>query len=75
MTLSIDGRPSFNDTIAAGQKRTFIADARLDVSTDDSGTLLLELNGHTLPPLGPPGQPVQVTLTRRDVSAAAGGTD
>jgi hypothetical protein len=45
------------------------------ISAKDAGALLLELNGQTLAPLGPPGQPANLTLTRSNLKPARGGSD
>ena len=45
------------------------------ISAKDAGALLLELNDQTLAPLGPPGQPGDLTLTRSNLKPASGGSD
>jgi len=75
LTVSGDGIPIFQGHMIAGQNRTFNAQMSFEVSAQDAGALLLELNGRTLAPMGPPGQPGTVTLTRRDIPAGAGGPD
>ena len=54
---------------------TFMAQAAIYISAKDAGALLLELNGQTLAPLGPPGQPANLTLTRSNLKPASGGSD
>jgi hypothetical protein len=45
------------------------------IAAKDAGALLLELNGQTLAPLGPPGQPGDLTLTRSNLKPTRGGSD
>ena len=75
ISVSADGSKVFEGSIIAGQSRTFTAQNAIDISAKDAGALLLELNGQTLAPLGPPGQPGNVTLTRSDVKPSGGGAD
>lgn len=75
LTVSADGSKVFEGSMIAGQSRTFTAQDAIDISAKDAGALLLELNGQTLAPLGPPGQPGNATLTRSDVKPAGGGAD
>jgi len=75
VTVSVDGAKAFDGSIIAGQSRTFTAREGIGISADDAGALLLELNGQTLAPLGPPGQPGSATLTRSDLKPAGGGAN
>jgi cytoskeletal protein RodZ len=75
VSISVDGAKAFDGSIIAGQSRTFTARDDIDVSANDAGALLLELNGQTLAPLGPPGQPGNATLTRSDLKPAGGGAN
>lgn len=75
VSISIDGAKAFEGSIIAGQSRTFTARDDIDISANDAGALLLELNGQTLAPLGPPGQPGTATLTRSDLKPAGGGAN
>jgi cytoskeleton protein RodZ len=75
LSVSADGSTVFEGSMIAGQSRTFKAQNAIDISAKDAGALLLELNGQTLAPLGPPGQPGNVTLTRSDLKPANGGAD
>ena len=70
-----DGRIIFNGKFAANQSRLFEARNRFDVTSSEASALVLELNGQIQPPLGPPGQPGSITLTRKDVKLAQGGRD
>jgi cytoskeletal protein RodZ len=73
LTVIVDGKKEFDGRLAAGEQRRFRARERLEVSGGNSSALLLELNGLTVPPLGPPGQPGQLTLTREDLKKLRGG--
>ncbi len=75
VSVSTDGNKVFEGSMIAGQSRTFTAQDAIDISAKDAGALLLELNGQTLAPLGPPGQPGNVTLTRSDLKPSGGGAD
>jgi cytoskeleton protein RodZ len=75
VSVSADGSKVFEGSMIAGQSRKFTAQDAIDISAKDAGALLLELNGQTLAPLGPPGQPGNVTLTRSDVKPTGGGAD
>lgn len=75
VSVSADGSKVFEGSMIAGQSRTFTAQEAIDISAKDGGALLLELNGQTLAPLGPPGQPGNVTLTRNDLKSTGGGGD
>jgi cytoskeleton protein RodZ len=75
VSVSADGSKVFEGNMIAGQSRTFTAQDAIDISAEDAGALLLELNGQTLAPLGPPGQGGNATLTRGDVKATGGGAD
>lgn len=73
--VSADGSTAFNGKMTAGQSHSFQASNEFDVSARDAGALLLELNGQTLAPMGPPGHPGKITLTRSNLKTSAGGND
>jgi cytoskeletal protein RodZ len=73
VTVTADAEVVFDGTFIPGQSRTFEAENQFDVAAKDAGALLLELNGKTLAPIGPPGHPGTVSLTRRTLESAAGG--
>lgn len=68
-----DGRTIYDGHVDAGNVMRFEARDSLDITCSDFGVLLLELNGQTVAPLGLPGQPASVRLTRNDVKPPAGG--
>ncbi len=68
-----DGRTIYDGHVDAGNVMRFEATNSLEITSSDSGALLLELNGQTVAPLGLPGQPASVKLTHKDVKLPAGG--
>jgi cytoskeletal protein RodZ len=75
VTLDADTDELFSGTMQEGEIHVFSAKDRFDVSARDAGVLLLELNGKTLGPIGPPGKAGKVTLTREALKGAAEGTN
>ncbi len=75
VSVIADGKTVFDAKMKAGESRHFRAQEHLEVSSRDSSALLLELNGQTVPPLGLPGRPGSVTLTRKDLKKPPGGLD
>jgi cytoskeleton protein RodZ len=75
ITVVADGQRIFEGTLEAGQQRRFEARRQFEISAADSGAVLLEMNGQTMPPLGTPGTPGQIKLTHRDLNRARGGQD
>jgi cytoskeletal protein RodZ len=69
-----DGSTAFDGPLETNEGKQFEAHDTFDVTSSDSGALVLELNGQIVPPSGTPGQPMSVTLTRNDLKAAAGGS-
>lgn len=70
-----DGKTLFDTTIKAGENRHFQARDEFYVSAGDSDGVLLELNGQTIAPLGTPGSPGKILLTRKDLKKAKSGSD
>jgi cytoskeleton protein RodZ len=73
VTVAADGKQVFRAIIPAGQSRTFSARNRLEIRAQDAGAVLLELNGQTIAPIGRPGRPGRIALTRRDLKSTGGG--
>ena len=69
-----DGRTVYDGHVDAGNVMRFDAQDSLEITSSDSSALLLDLNGQTVAPIGVPGQPGSVTLTRKDLKSAAGGS-
>jgi cytoskeletal protein RodZ len=73
LTVTSDGQRTFAGTILAGESRNFSAVSAFTVEAQDAGAIRLELNGQTLTPIGPLGQPGKITLGRRQPNTDAGG--
>ncbi|SRR5712692_633586 len=73
VTVEADDRRIFDGLITGGENRTFRARQKFVVSADDSGALVLRLNGETLAPIGPPGRAGKIILSRVSLKGAAGG--
>ena len=73
-TLKIvaDGQILFEGRLAARDSRTFEAKEKFEVSADDSFAVLMELNGQAVAPIGQPGAPGTITLTRKDLRKPEG---
>lgn len=67
-----DGATAFDGRIEARTARTFTAKEKFEVTVGDSFALLMELNGQAVAPIGPPGQPGSITLTRKDLVKTEG---
>lgn len=76
-TVSVlaDGKVVFSGTLEAQRTLTLHAQNSFTVSSSKSNAVLLELNGHTVPPLGPPGEPGKITLTRDNLKSSSGEDD
>jgi cytoskeleton protein RodZ len=76
-TVSVlaDGKVVFSGTLEAQRTLTLHAKTSFTVSSSKSNAVLLELNGHTVAPLGPPGEPGKITLTRDNVKFGPGDDD
>ncbi|MBI2216417.1 MAG: DUF4115 domain-containing protein [Candidatus Rokubacteria bacterium] len=57
-----DGRQLSEETIPAGQVREWVSNRRFEVIVGNAGGVRLELNGQTLPPLGPSREVVRLAL-------------
>ena len=68
-----DSKVVFEGAVQPNDVKQFDAHDNFEITSSESSALLLELNGQTMPPIGTPGQPGSVTLTRADLTAAAGG--
>lgn len=75
VTVDADDQRIFEGSISGGENRTFKAHLKFLVSADDSGALVLQLNGQTLAPIGPPGRAGKIVLSRVSLKGAAGGHD
>jgi cytoskeletal protein RodZ len=68
-----DNNLVFDTDLHAGENRHFAAKHDFEVSASDSGVVLLELNGQTVPPLGLPGSSGTIRLSAKDVRQADSG--
>lgn len=72
MKIVADGSVIFDGPVQPNDVKQFQARDTFDVSASDSSAVLLELNGQTVPPIGTPGEPGAITLTRSDIGALPG---
>jgi cytoskeleton protein RodZ len=68
-----DGKVALDAELASGENRRFTASDQFEVSAADSSTVLLELNGHMMAPLGTPGSSGKMVLSAKDLRQATGG--
>ncbi|HVM76267.1 MAG TPA: RodZ domain-containing protein [Candidatus Saccharimonadales bacterium] len=68
-----DGNLVFDKDLTTGENRRFTATHDFEVSASDSGAVLLELNGQTVPPLGLPGSSGTIKLSAKDLKQAKSG--
>jgi cytoskeleton protein RodZ len=73
VTIVADGQTVFHGHVEASEVKRFTAREAFEISSSESSALFLELNGQTLPPIGQPGEPGNITVTRKDLKSAAGG--
>ena len=72
VTVSADGKVVFSGKLEALKTLTLHAEKSFTVSASKSNAVLLELNGRTVPPLGPPNEPGKITLTRENLKPNPG---
>ena len=65
-----DGKTVFDGRLDARESRTFEARESFDVTAGDSFAVLMELNGQAVAPMGQPGQPGTISLSRKDLPKA-----
>jgi hypothetical protein len=73
LRVNADGQVVFDADLPAGGIRRFAAVREFEVSASDSGAVLLELNGQTVPPLGVPGSSGTIKLSAKDLRQADSG--
>jgi hypothetical protein len=69
-----DGKVIFAGAVQPDDVKQFDARDTFEITSSESSALVLELNGQAVPPIGTPGQPGSVTLTRNDLIATSGGS-
>jgi cytoskeleton protein RodZ len=62
-----DGQSIFDAVVEIGATKSFQARDNFQVTSSDASAVLLELNGQSMPPIGLPGQPGAVSLSRKDL--------
>lgn len=72
VTVTADGKTVFSGKLDAMKTLTLHAQTSFTVSASKSNAVLLELNGRTVPPLGPPNEPGKITLTRENLKRNPG---
>jgi len=72
VTVSADGTVVFAGKLEALKSLTLHAKNSFIVTASKSNAVLLELNGRTVPPLGPPNEPGKITLTRDNLKSNPG---
>lgn len=72
VTVTADGKTVFSGQLDALKTLTLRAQKSFTVSSSKSNAVLLELNGRTVPPLGPPNEPGKITLTRENLERNPG---
>lgn len=72
VTVSADGKVVFSGRLEALKTLTLHAANSFTVTASKSNAVLLELNGRTVPPLGPPNEPGKITLTRDNLKSNPG---
>ena len=68
-----DDKTVFEGPVHPNDVKQFEARDAFQITSSESSALLLELNGQTMAPIGTPGQPGSITLTRNDLKPATGG--
>jgi cytoskeleton protein RodZ len=69
-----DRKVIFAGAVQPDDVKQFEARDTFEITSSESSALVLELNGQAVPPIGTPGQPGSVTLTRNDLIATSGGS-
>jgi cytoskeleton protein RodZ len=72
LTIVADGNTVFNHLVETGEAKQFEAREWLEITASDSGGVVLELNGQSVPAFGQPGVPGSIKLTRNDLKAPSG---
>ena len=73
VTIVADKDMVYDGTMKAGENHFFSAADHFQVTAKDAGVLHMELNGKTMAPIGPPGHPGKVTLTRDNLKGVSSG--
>ncbi len=68
-----DGKIVFEGTVQPGAVKQFNAQDNFEITSSESSAVSLELNGQAMSPMGTPGQPGSVALTRNNLTSVTGG--
>ena len=73
VNIQSDGATVFDGDLHPNENHHFSANSEFVVTAADSSSVLLELNGEAMPPLGAPGASGTMALSRRNLRQASGG--
>jgi hypothetical protein len=71
--VKADGAVVYDADMQPGGHRRFSCLREFEASASDSGAVLLDLNGQTVPPLGVPGSSGTMKLSAKDLRQADRG--
>lgn len=74
VTLLADGKRVFRGRMSPGRSLTFTARDEFEISAENAGVVVLEMNGRLMPAVGLPGEAGKLKLTRNDLKRAEGGS-
>jgi len=74
LTLLADGQRVFRGRMSPGRSQTFRARDEFEISAENAGVVVLEMNGRLMPAVGLPGEAGKLKLTRNDLKRAEGGS-
>jgi ribosome-binding protein aMBF1 (putative translation factor) len=64
IVVSVDGEPVLARLLQAGEHHSFAVESEAVMRVGDPGAVTMSINGRTGRPLGAPGEPVDLTITR-----------
>jgi cytoskeleton protein RodZ len=70
LRILADGKLVLDADLSSGSNHHFPANEQFEITAEDSSAVYLEMNGQAMPPLGEPGAPGSLTLSRKDLKAA-----
>jgi cytoskeleton protein RodZ len=73
LRILADGKLLVDEELPTGANRHFPANQQFDITADNSSSVLLELNGQAMPPLGAPGASGTMTLSHKDLRPTPSG--
>jgi hypothetical protein len=74
VTIVADGKTSFAGHMSAGDVKQFTALDSIQVTSNESSAVLIDLNGQMVVLPGQPAQPGSITLTQKDLKPASGAS-